>query len=238
MQRKKTVITICSSTPGDLYLQRNKKNTVINKNHPYLALERNLYTKIVLLIKIHRKGKLPTHNTYTQKIDPFPNKPWFLCVCSTSLLKTLLEKEKLLVTSNFSFSHSVFCPFGELSAILIKFLSANFQFGMSKICCLGKGYDINLAHLHNLLGYLICNFSPCDSHFQNLTVRRQQTSLGGKNFKKLPLQANKLWDVSKLKAFADEIFIVAQMVDFFLDKVENILGKGENTGYQHFLFFP
>ena len=37
-----------------------------------------------------------------------------------SLLKTLREKEKLLVTSNFSFSHSVFYPFGELnSAIFI-----------------------------------------------------------------------------------------------------------------------
>ena len=39
-----------------------------------------------------------------------------LRVCSTSLLKTLLEKEKLLVTSNFFFSHSVFYPFGELYA--------------------------------------------------------------------------------------------------------------------------
>ena len=45
---------------------------------------------------------------------PFQNKPWFLCVCSTSLLKTLWEKEKLLVTSNFSFSHSVFYPFLEI----------------------------------------------------------------------------------------------------------------------------
>ena len=46
--------------------------------------------------------------------NPFPNKPWFLRVYSTSLLKTQREKEKLLVTSNFSFSHSVFCPFGKL----------------------------------------------------------------------------------------------------------------------------
>ena len=44
--------------------------------------------------------------------NPFSNKPWFLRVCSTSLLKTLWEKEKLLVTSNFSFSHSVFYLFG------------------------------------------------------------------------------------------------------------------------------
>ena len=33
--------------------------------------------------------------------NPFPNKPWFLRVCSKSLLKTLQKKEKLLVTSNF-----------------------------------------------------------------------------------------------------------------------------------------
>ena len=53
----------------------------------------------------------------------FPNKPWFLRVCSTSLLKTMWEKEKLLVTSNFSLSHSVFCLFGELSASFIKFIN-------------------------------------------------------------------------------------------------------------------
>ena len=47
-------------------------------------------------------------------LNPFPNKPWFLRVYSTSLLKTLWEKEKLLVTSNFSFSHSLFYPFKEL----------------------------------------------------------------------------------------------------------------------------
>ena len=50
-------------------------------------------------------------------VNPFPNKPWFLRVCKTSLLKTLWEKEKLLVMSNFSFSHSVFYPFQQLFAI-------------------------------------------------------------------------------------------------------------------------
>ena len=53
--------------------------------------------------------------------NTFPNKPWFLLVCSTSLLKTLWEKEKLLVMSNFSFYHSVFYPFEELPAIFVKF---------------------------------------------------------------------------------------------------------------------
>ena len=57
---------------------------------------------------------------YTEgKID-LTLSPWFLPVCRTSLLKTLWEKEKLLVTSNFSFSHSVFYLFEELSSTFIK----------------------------------------------------------------------------------------------------------------------
>ena len=51
---------------------------------------------------------------------PFPKQAMVLQVCITSLLKTLWEKEKLLVQSNF-FSHSVFYPFGNFSAIFIKF---------------------------------------------------------------------------------------------------------------------
>ena len=65
-------------------------------------------------------------------LNAFPNKSWFLRVCITSLLKTLWVKEKLLVTSNFSFSQSVFYPFGEHSAIFIKFeivVCKLFQFG-------------------------------------------------------------------------------------------------------------
>ena len=56
----------------------------------------------------------------------------FLRVWSVSLLKTLWEKENLLVTSNFFFSHSIFYPFWDLSAIFIKFkivISKLFQFG-------------------------------------------------------------------------------------------------------------
>ena len=42
-------------------------------------------------------------------------------VCKTSLFKTPREKEKLLVTSNFSLSKGVFHTFGKLSAIFIKY---------------------------------------------------------------------------------------------------------------------
>ena len=68
-------------------------------------------------------------------LSPFPNKPCFLRVCSTHLLKTPWEKEKLLVTSNFSFSHSVFYLVGELSAIFVKLkivVCTLFQFGSLK----------------------------------------------------------------------------------------------------------
>ena len=64
--------------------------------------------------------------------NPLPNKPWFLCVCSASLLKTLWKKEKLLITSSFSFSHSVFYLCRELSALYIKFeivVCKLFQYG-------------------------------------------------------------------------------------------------------------
>ena len=44
--------------------------------------------------------------------NPFPHNDTFWRPWETGLLKTLWEKEKLLVTSNFSFSHSVFYPFG------------------------------------------------------------------------------------------------------------------------------
>ena len=68
------------------------------------------------LFNVYLKKKKPTlssvNNENQHFINPFPNKPWFLPVCSTHLLKTPWEKDKLLITSNLSFSHSVFYPFG------------------------------------------------------------------------------------------------------------------------------
>ena len=84
------------------------------------------------------------YHKFFNSVNPFPNKPWFLCVCRTSLLKTLWEKEKLLVTSNFSFSHSVFYPFRELSAIFIQFeivVCELFQLGRVLNLSFGKGLN-------------------------------------------------------------------------------------------------
>ena len=73
-----------------------------------------------------------------------------------------------------------------------------------------------------------------------------------------PLPDNKILALSKLEAFAANNVNVAQLVQIFSDRVENILGKGENAqlvqfisdwvenivgkgenaGYQHFLPLP
>ena len=68
---------------------------------------KNIYLDPTYLVSNERQ----TFILSSDKVNSFPNKSWFLRVCSGSLLKTLWEKEKLLVTSNFSFSHSVFCLF-------------------------------------------------------------------------------------------------------------------------------
>ena len=39
----------------------------------------------------------------------------------------------------------------------------------------------------------------------------------------------------KLKAFADNKINVNEKLKFGLERIENIVGKGENAGYQHFL---
>ena len=63
-----------------------------------------------------RKGENAGYNIFKtlflKATNPFPHSDTFWRPWETSLLKTLWEKEKLLVTSNFSFSHSVFYPFG------------------------------------------------------------------------------------------------------------------------------
>ena len=42
---------------------------------------------------------------------------------------------------------------------------------------------------------------------------------------------------SKLKAFADDIINLNEKLKLVLGRLENIVGKGENSGNQHFLLF-
>ena len=53
-----------------------------------------------------------------------------------------------------------------------------------------------------------------------------------------PLPNNKVLDMTKLKAFADDNLNTAKMTIALLYRVESTVRKGENAGYQHFLLFP
>ena len=55
-------------------------------------------------------------------------------------------------------------------------------------------------------------------------------------FYSLPL--DEIVNKSKLNASADDKINVTQKLKFKLGKVENIVGKRENAGCQHFLLFP
>ena len=58
------------------------------------------------------------------------------------------------------------------------------------------------------------------------------------NYRLNSLPYDKFLDWSKLKRFADDKINVTENLIFVLGQVENIVGKGENAGYQHFLLFP
>ena len=53
------------------------------------------------------------------------------------------------------------------------------------------------------------------------------------------LPDDEILDRSTLKVFADDkLNVTKKKINFVLGRVENIVGKGENAGYQHFLLFP
>ena len=51
------------------------------------------------------------------------------------------------------------------------------------------------------------------------------------------LSNNNFLDWTKFKAFADDKLNVAKIVTYAFDGIENIVGKGENACYKHFLLF-
>ena len=44
-------------------------------------------------------------------------------------------------------------------------------------------------------------------------------------------------DLSKLKAFADDILKIIKMMISLFERLENTVGNAENAGSQHFLLF-
>ena len=53
-----------------------------------------------------------------------------------------------------------------------------------------------------------------------------------------PLQKGKILDWFKMKALADDKVNIAEIIISLSNRVENIVRKGENAGFQHFSHFP
>ena len=85
---------------------------------------------------------------------------------------------------------------------------------------LGNGE--NVGHQHFLI-FLKCPLA-----------HKKSVCLG----KELTLPNNKFLDRSKLIAFADDKLNLNKKSKLVLGRGENIVGKGKNAGYQHFLLFP
>ena len=87
-------------------------------------------------------------------------------------------------------------------------------------------------------GEIACtsNFSFSHNVFKRLLSQaRQKLSLCGNG---LNSANEKILALSKLKAFADNKLNVIQNNKVVFHWIDNIVGKGENAGYQHFLLFP
>ena len=96
----------------------------------------------LFMFKLFSENEIGMVQIVGYTFNPFLHNDTFWCPWETSLLKTLWEKEKLLVTSNFSFSDSVFYPLDNFLPFSsnLKLSSANsFSLEESKICHLVMG---------------------------------------------------------------------------------------------------
>ena len=73
-------------------------------------------------------------------------------------------------------------------------------------------------------------FDPCQP------LQTTQSDMG-RYFLQVSLPNDKIFDWSKLKAFPDEKINMTEKLKYVLGRLENTVGKGENAGNQHFLFF-
>ena len=89
------------------------------------------------------------------------------------------------------------------------------------------GYALDFWHTRN--GSHSCKWNYLPFHRKGNQIR--DWSLNS-------LPNNRILNWSKLKAFANDKINMAKKLKFVLRRVENVMGKGENAGYQHFLLFP
>ena len=73
-------------------------------------------------------------------------------------------------------------------------------------------------------------------HYQTAIFRLVQIETNSRQHFN-PFSNDKVLDETKLKAFANDKQTKKNNI-FVFDRVENIVGQGENAGNQHFLLFP
>ena len=99
----------------------------------HIVFQKGLFLRFINMYLLKDYGNV--------RLNPFPNKPLFLPICTRSLLKILWEKEKLLATSNFFFFQRCFIPFWRTFCYFIKFeivVCKLFQFGRVSNLLFGK----------------------------------------------------------------------------------------------------
>ena len=166
-----------------------------------------------------------TISNLTKKAESYPNGK-----------KTPWEKEKLLVTSNFSFSHSVFkrlvsqgrqkvslCGNGlkEINSCVTSFIDFKVLNAIFKIHSVISRRPL---HLSIIPLFPDCHFQKYCSYFSKVCFN--------------PIPDDKLLGFPKLKASADDKSNVAQNIKIVFRRIESIVEKEENTGNQYFLPFP
>ena len=92
--------------------------------------------------------KLTTYNNFKVKsVNPYPHTDVFWRLCSRRLLKTLWQKEKLLITSNFSFCHNVFNSIEKSIFHLLTVLTV-FQSRLLQNCCMWERVKVYIWLVH------------------------------------------------------------------------------------------
>ena len=150
----------------------------------------------------------------------------------------------MLVTSIFSFSHNVFYSIKYRIFFLLLFnLSAANALNLVSSKTLSFGNGLSQARCwkkaKRLLWTVQIKIWPQVFTVWSLIYTLNLVEIKIDSKRQLNSVPNdKILDLYKLKAFADNYLNVNQKLKFALRSLENIVGKGENAGYQHFLLFP
>ena len=98
-----------------------------------MVFQFNPYQHLNLSLQLKNQPKMRQKHVKNNRVNPFPNKPLFLCVCSTNLLKTL-KKGKIAFNKQFFhfplFSTLLenFLPFSSNSKLFLLFHFESLKF--------------------------------------------------------------------------------------------------------------